>query len=279
VDAPRSGRPRSAPNITDKRIVAELKRNPLKLGYNTTVWTVEIVARHLSQRYGCEIRPFTLYRRMKAMGLRCKRPRYVYWEKDPHRAQKKGAIVRKLSTMPLSAVLLFQDEIQVRLFPVLRRAWALRGEPATVGISGENAKEVLFGTINLRTGHRIVMRYPRLNQAGFQAFLYLLRHRYPARVICLLLDAGSSHTAPRSKALAQRLNITLIWLPKQCPELNAMDHLFKEVKADVSANFQYQNIDEHAQTAAKYILQLTNKQALTKAGILSKNFWLKSFFK
>lgn len=86
----RSGRPLTAQRITDTRILHELKRNPLKLGYYTTVWTVEVLARHLSDRYGCEIRPFTLYRRMKALGLRCKRPRYIYSEKDPNRAQKKG---------------------------------------------------------------------------------------------------------------------------------------------------------------------------------------------
>lgn len=89
-DAPRKGRPLAAPAITDKRILKELKRNPLELGYNTNVWTVATLSKHLSLSYGCEIRPFTLYRRMKAMGLRSKRPRYVYSEKDPHRAQKKG---------------------------------------------------------------------------------------------------------------------------------------------------------------------------------------------
>lgn len=89
-DAPRKGRPLAAPAITDKRILKELKRNPLELGYNTNVWTVATLSKHLSLSYGCEIGPFTLYRRMKAMGLRSKRPRYVYSEKDPHRAQKKG---------------------------------------------------------------------------------------------------------------------------------------------------------------------------------------------
>jgi transposase len=89
-DAPKSGRPLSAPGITDARIVRELKKDPLALGYHTTVWTVKVLAQHLSLSYGCEIRPFTLYRRMKAMGLRSKRPRYVYSEKDPNRTQKKG---------------------------------------------------------------------------------------------------------------------------------------------------------------------------------------------
>ncbi len=177
--------------------------------------------------------------------------------------------------MAVSAILLFEDEIQLRLFPVLRRAWSLRGEQATVGITGMNAKRVLFGTVNLRTGHRITMLCPRLNQAGFQAFLHLLRCRYKGRQIWMLLDGASAHIAPKSQALAEALNIVLVWLPKQCPELNCMDHLFKEVKADISANYQYSSIDEHAAYAEHYILHLSNKQALTKAGILSKNFWLK----
>jgi len=92
LDAPRSGRPVCAQEITDKRILQELKRNPLHLGYNTTVWTVALLAQHLSLCDGSDISPRTLRRRMKAVGLRFKRPRYVYSEKDPHRAQKKGQL-------------------------------------------------------------------------------------------------------------------------------------------------------------------------------------------
>ena len=178
--------------------------------------------------------------------------------------------------MPDSAVLLFRDETIVRLFPLLRRAWSMKGEQAKVGITGLNAKRVLLGAINARTGHRIVMRQPNTRQGGFQAFLRLLRYRYKGRQIWLLLDGASFHIASKSLTLAQTLNIVLVWLPKQCPELNAMDHLFKEVKSDISANYQYKTIDEHAAMAEQYILQLTNKEALTKAGILSKNFWLKN---
>ena len=91
-DTPRSGRPRAAGQITQARLLRELARDPLKLGYNTTVWTAALLARHLSQRYGSPITPRTLRRRMKDLGLRWKRPRYVYATKDPHRAQKKGPL-------------------------------------------------------------------------------------------------------------------------------------------------------------------------------------------
>lgn len=92
AEAPRSGRPRTALRITAARILRELRRNPLRLGYRTTVWTVALLAQRLSQLYQCTIKPDTLRRRMKALGLRFKRPRYFYAEKDPHRAQKKGPL-------------------------------------------------------------------------------------------------------------------------------------------------------------------------------------------
>jgi transposase len=91
-DSPRSGRPLTATPITSARILREVRRNPLRLGYRTTVWTVPLLARHLSQRYHGSLSPYTLRRRMKASGLRCKRPRYFYEEKEPHRAQKKGPL-------------------------------------------------------------------------------------------------------------------------------------------------------------------------------------------
>jgi len=90
ADAPRSGRPVTAPQIRATQILQHLHCNPLYLGYRTTVWSVTLLAAHLSRQYDCPISPHTLRRRMKAMGLRCKWPRYFYEEKAPHRAQKKG---------------------------------------------------------------------------------------------------------------------------------------------------------------------------------------------
>lgn len=91
-DKPKKGRPRVAEQITDNRILKELKGNPMSLGYFVNTWTVATLAHRLNKRYGCSISPRTLYRRMKAMGLECKRPKYFYEEKDPNRTQKKGAL-------------------------------------------------------------------------------------------------------------------------------------------------------------------------------------------
>ena len=116
-----------------------------------------------------------------------------------------------------------------------------------------------------------------MRQESFQDFLCVLRRSYPGRQVWLLLDEAGCHTAPKSQALAETLDIELVWLPKQCSELNGMDHLWREVKDDISANYQFSNIDEHADFAEDYLFKLSNRQALRRASILSKNFWLKSF--
>jgi transposase len=179
--------------------------------------------------------------------------------------------------MPKNAVLLFLDATILRLFPPLRFAWAFRGQQAQVRISGRNAKRVLFGVINPRTGHRLVLRRFGMRQEDFQAFLRYLRRHYPGRPLWLLLDRAPCHEAIKSQRLAAALGIELLWLPKQCSELNAMDQLWKELKRRMAANRQFHTADQGADYAEQWFLGLSPRQALRKAGTLSEDFWLKDF--
>jgi transposase len=173
-------------------------------------------------------------------------------------------------------VLLFTDWTLLRLFPPLRAAWSRVGEQARVPVTGRNAKRVLFGAINTQTGHCVVLVRKSAGGADARAFLAELRQRYrKAPTIWLLLDRAPAHTDVRTLRLAGELGIELVWLPKQWPELNAMDHLWKELKRLLAANRQAANIDELAEKAADWVLQLRPQEALRKAGILSPTFWLR----
>jgi hypothetical protein len=174
------------------------------------------------------------------------------------------------------AVVLFIDATILRLFPPLRCAWAFRGQQADVRITGRNAKRVLFGAINPRTGHRLVVRRPGMRQEDFQAFLRHLRTRYGGRRLWLILDRAPCHEAHKSQTLAGRLNIGLLWLPTQCPELNPVDHLWRELKRLIAANRQFRAIDAEAGFAENWFLGMTTRTALRKAGILAEGFWLKA---
>ena len=171
--------------------------------------------------------------------------------------------------------MLAEDETDVLLFPPLRAAWAERGHQAAVRLCGRNARRVLFGAINLRTGHRVVLVHQRQRAQDFGAFLRELRRRYAARPLVLLLDEDTSHTAHASRKLAADLDVKLLWLPKRCPELNPMDHLWRSVKRDVCANRQDVNVDLTAARAVRYVRRLTLRAALIKAGTRSTHFWLR----
>src|SRR5207302_10337997 len=134
-------------------------------------------------------------------------------------------------------------ETDLRLCPPLRCGWALRGQPAPVPISGGNAKRVLFGALNLRTGHRVFLARRQQRSPDCQAYLHELRRHYPAWPLALLLDEDSSHTAGASRAGADDLDIELLWLPKRSPHLNPMDHRSAHGKEVKSANHQYDSID------------------------------------
>jgi hypothetical protein len=75
--------------------------------------------------------------------------------------------------------------------------------------------------------------------------------------------------------LAAELGIKFVWLPRQWPELNAMDQLWREWKRLVAANRQAASIEELTRQAEDWVLGLRPQQALRKAGVLSPCFGLK----
>ena len=175
-----------------------------------------------------------------------------------------------------SDVILVTDWTLLRLFPPLRAAWAPVGGSGVVPITGENAKRVLFGAINIRTAHRVVLAREHAGGADARAFFLELRRRYRrAGTIWLVLDRASAHTAAASAALAARLCIELVWLPKQAPELSPMDQLWKELKRMVAANRQAPNVDALATSAMLWVVMLTPTEARRKSGMLSPHFWLR----
>jgi hypothetical protein len=153
--------------------------------------------------------------------------------------------------------------------------WSLRGQPARVMLSGWNAHRVVFGAMNLITGHRLFLVRQRQRAEDFQAFLREVRRCYRGWHVVLLLDGGRSHTAATSRTLAHRLNIRLLWLPKRAPELNPMDTLWGQAKDAIAANKQYADIGAQVEAFITHLMSLSNKETLQTSGVLSEQFWLR----
>lgn len=169
--------------------------------------------------------------------------------------------------------MLFLDESIITETPPLRAAWALRGHQAQVPITGNKSKRVIFGAINHKTGSLTVMKARWWNQDTYQAFLRKLRGHWRGWRIIVFLDKGTPHTAKRSRALAHSLSIEERWLPTACPELNPVEGLWRHLKQEVLAN-SVTPVDEAADKAQRYLLEMSPQQRRSRAGIMSKHFWL-----
>jgi DDE superfamily endonuclease len=140
-------------------------------------------------------------------------------------------------------------------------------------LSGRNARRVVFGTLNLWTGARLLVPREKGRSGDFQALVGAVRSAYRGWHVALLLDEDPCHTAQAS--LRAAAGMTLLWLPHRSPELNPMDTLWGQGKDVISANKQYRTLAEQVARFLDYLYGLPNEEALHTSGVLSDDFWLR----
>lgn len=273
-EQPRSGRPRRRSDQCLHHMEQLLETSPEDSGYFAVNWTVRLLQEHLARVSGQVLSGRTIRRGLEDLGYVWKRPRYVLTV-DPDR-EKKRHILRQIRALPGRNVLLAEDETDLLLFPPLRCAWGKHGEPTQVMLSGWNARRVIYGLMNLRTGTRLFFVHKNHKQQAFQEYLELIHHHYRSWHVALLLDENPGHTAAGSQKLAEDFGMKLLWLPKRSPELNPMDRLWGQAKDQISVNTQRATIDEHVGRFLKYLNHLTTTEVLNTSGVFSPDFWLKS---
>ena len=166
------------------------------------------------------------------------------------------------------------DETIITETPPLYACYGPIGEQVCLPITGNHARRILHGVLNVQNGEVLLLITEEWVQETHQAFLIMTRSHWRGWNIVLFEDRGSPHTAGESLRLVGELHIKLRFLPKATPKLNAMDHLWRHVKGRGLANRATQSIDESADSACRYILDMNRRERLRKAGVLSGNFWL-----
>lgn len=166
------------------------------------------------------------------------------------------------------------DEVIITETPPLTCCYGRIGQQVCVPITGNRAKRIIHGALNIVTGDILLFITPVWDALTHQYFLTMIRAHWRGWQVILFEDRGSPHTAEDSTELAPTLGIQLRFLPRACPELNAMDHLFRFVKGEAVANRPTLSIDQSADAACQYIYAMSHQARLTKAGVYSGNFWL-----
>jgi hypothetical protein len=149
-----------------------------------------------------------------------------------------------------------------------------RGAQVEVPVTGQHARRVLHGVLNIRSGDVLCLMTEAWAQQTHQVFLNMIRRHWSGGHIVLFEDRGSPHTAATSRRHAKALGIEVRFLPRATPALHAMDHLRRSVKGRLWANRATQTSDASADAACQGLLAMSRHARLRKAGVLSGHFWL-----
>jgi transposase len=141
--------------------------------------------------------------------------------------------VQALSPVPAErAVRIFcQDESRFGLLPIQRRQITLTGvkPPGLVQYRFENFS--VYGAVEPTTGASFFLELPQLNTINFQIVLNECAQHYQDTLNIILMDNGSCHSA---KSLMIPGNVVCLFLPPYSPELNPIERLWQDVKAQLA---------------------------------------------
>ena len=242
ADRPRSGRP-PQDQLADHVIDAQASQSPRCAGLVQGCWTVALLTAFLAARFGLALAATTVRRRLKATGWRWRRPRLapasaLPHKRDPDAAAKQAALRAALRAARRGACrLLFLDECDLHLLPVLRACWR-KGARLRVPTPGTNAKRAFFGALDAASGAFHTADHDRKLAAHFVAFLQRLADAYPTEPLVLAMDNVRMHDAKVVRRwLAANPRVTVLWLPKYAAhDANPVERLWGLLKTTVAAN-------------------------------------------
>ena len=145
--------------------------------------------------------------------------------------------------------LVFQDEVEIHLFPPLARTWKKGGPPAAGAGPGEKRQAGgSYGGVDYITGKITQTIAATKSGVNFLAFLIFLAKVYAGRKVRLICDNGRFHCtrAVQQWLAAHRSQIEIYWLPPYCPSLNLIERLWGHLKRTVLANVLFRNLDDLA---------------------------------
>jgi len=164
-------------------------------------------------------------------------------------------------------VLLFQDESEALTHPYLAHAWAKRGADLRVEAPGQARKVAMIGALDFAAGTLIVETSRSKRSSDFIALLTRLEEIYgprpgrPVKAVVIVIDNGPIHTSKASRAaLANRPWLSVEWLPKYTPELNDIEHAWRDLKQHFLAHQTFHDIDALDQAIHAAVINLNTER-------------------
>ena len=158
--------------------------------------------------------------------------------------------------------LMFQDEGRFGRLGFPRKAWA--PAPCRPLCSGQVIREYIYAysAISPIDGKIESLIAPRADTDVMSIFLEQVAERFSEDFILMVMDKAAWHTANK---LHIPENIKITFLPPYSPQLNPVEHLWKEIREKYFGNHVFKSIDAVENQLMKALTQMNNDSECVKS--------------
>jgi transposase len=231
---------------------------PDELGLPGLLWTRDAVAELIAQRYGVWLARTTAGRYLRGWGFSPQKPQHRALEQNP------AAVARWLDeeypairaqARQEGGVVLWLDEMGVRSDAAAGRSWAPVGQTPVIKRTGKRFGVNMLSAISNQGLLRFRLFVGSFNGPVFIDFLRRLLRDCGGRRVHLIVDGHPVHHAKLVSAWVGRHaeQIELHFLPGYSPELNPVELLNQDVKANAAGRRRPRSAGELRQELHGYL--------------------------
>jgi transposase len=234
------------------------ERNPDQLKLPGFLWTRDAVVELIDNRFGVRLAVTTVGRYMRSWGFTPQVPAHRAFERDAEAVrvwleETYPKIVAEAKRE--GGLILWQDETGFRSQCSHGRSWSPRGQTPVVEGTGQRFGVNMSSAIGNDGSLRFMLFEGNFNQFVFIDFLERLIKHHPDRKVYLIVDSHPSH---RSKLVKEWVGehaerIALRFLPGYSPDLNPVELLNHDVKANAVGRQRARNLLELKDNVVSYM--------------------------